>query len=364
MRLWAEAITIGDLVDRAAAEGEGDALIFPDGRAGYSELAQAADEWACALRVLGVEPGDKVGILMPNCLDFAVAFVATAKLGAVSVPVNARFKPHELSHVIEHADIRVLVSSAGPEGTVDFPELLAKVFPDAAQQDPIALRLESAPLLRQLVHVNGERSGFLTRRQFLDRGERVEIREVRELQQRVAVREVAMLMYTSGTTAKPKGCLQTHEALVRHGAAVIRDRFQMTPDDRFWDALPLFHIGGIVPMLGCIGARVAFCHAGHFDAAVSLRMLQEERITVAYPTFDLIWLAILDHPDYEAADISQVRLVMSITTPGTTRTRWATARSNARARRRLLHAPRSSYPPQPPPSPSCDPPGSGLRAGQ
>ena len=153
------------------------------------------------------------------------------------------------------------------------------------------------------------------RRQFLDRGERVEIREVRELQQRVAVRDVAMLMYTSGTTAKPKGCLQTHEALVRHGAAVIRDRFQMTRDDRFWDALPLFHIGGIVPMLGCIGARVAFCHAGHFDPAVSLRMLQEERITVAYPAFDLIWLAILDHPDYEAADISQVRLVMSITTP-------------------------------------------------
>ena len=116
MRLWAEAITIGDLVDRAAAEGEGDALIFPDGRAGYSEFAQAADGWACALRALGVEPGDKVGILMPNCLDFAVAFVATAKLGAVSVPVNARFKPHELSHVIEHADIRVLVSPPAPRG--------------------------------------------------------------------------------------------------------------------------------------------------------------------------------------------------------------------------------------------------------
>ncbi|MBM3678091.1 MAG: AMP-binding protein [Actinobacteria bacterium] len=314
-RLWIEATTIGDLVDRAAAEVDGDALVFPDGRATYAELAVASDTWARALCAWGVGPGDTVGILMPNCLDFAVAFVATAKLGAVAVPVNARFKAHELAHVIGHADIRVLVAAAGPEGTVDFPALLADVFADAAEQDPRALRLAGAPALRQIVHANGARPGQLTREVFLARAAEVEIDEVRILQQRVRIRDVAMLMYTSGTTARPKGCLLTHESLVRHGATVIRDRFRMTADDRFWDALPLFHIGGITPMLGCIGARAAFCHAGHFDPAVSLRMLQEERITVAYPAFDLIWLAILGHPDYAAADLSRIRLVMSITTP-------------------------------------------------
>jgi fatty-acyl-CoA synthase len=308
-RLWAEASTIGDLIDRAAAEDDRDAVVFPDGRATYPELAAASDAWARALRAWGVGPGDKVGILMPNCLEFAIAFFAIAKLGAVSVPINARFKPHELSHVVEHADIRVLLAAAGPEGTVDFPELLAEVFPGAAAQHPAALALEEAPLLRQLVHVNGERVGFLTR------GAEVGLEEVRVLQQRVRIRDIAMLMYTSGTTAKPKGCLQTHEALVRHGGTVIRDRFRITPDDRFWDALPMFHIGGITPMLGCVGARARFVHAGHFDPGVSLRMLQEEEITVAYPAFDLIWLAILDHPDYLAADLSRIRLVMSITTP-------------------------------------------------
>jgi fatty-acyl-CoA synthase len=314
-RLWIEATTIGDLVDRAAFECDGDAVVFPDGRVTYAELAAASDQWARALRALGVGPGDKVGILMPNCVDFVVAFVAAAKLGAVAVPVNARFKPHELSHVIEHADIRVLLCAAGPEGTVDFPELLAEVFSDVAGQEAAALQVAGAPLLRQLIHVNGERPGFLTREAFLARAEEISIDEVRSLQQRVRIRDIAMLMYTSGTTAKPKGCLQTHEALVRHGGTIIRDRFRMEPGERFWDALPMFHIGGVTPMLGCIGARVAFCHAGHFDPAVALRMLQEERVTVAYPAFDLIWLAILDHPDYSAADLSGIRLVMSITTP-------------------------------------------------
>src|SRR5207344_2645583 len=98
--------------------------------------------------------------------DFVAGFLGAAKLGAVTVPVNGRFKEHELSHVIEHADISVLLSASGPEDAVDFPELLARVFPDAAGQAAEQLELDSAPLLRNLVNLNGERSGFLNRDAF------------------------------------------------------------------------------------------------------------------------------------------------------------------------------------------------------
>ena len=307
---------MGDLVDRAAAERpDGDAVVFPDERASYRELAALTDRCARSLRALGVEPGDKVGILMPNSLDFVAAFVGAAKLGAVPVPINGRFKVHELAHVIGHADIRALLTAAGPEGSVDYPALLADVFPDASGQDPRGVRLEGAPELRRLVHLNGERSGFLTRSAFEAGADEVSEADVRLLGQRVRIRDVAMLMYTSGTTARPKGCLLTHEALIRHGANVARSKFGMSPEDRFWDPLPLFHIGGVVPLLGCIAVRAAFIHAGHFDPGVSLRQLEEERCTVAYPAFDLIWLAILDHPDYPSADLSRLRIVQSITTP-------------------------------------------------
>jgi fatty-acyl-CoA synthase len=314
-RTFIEVTTVGDLVDRAATESTGDAIVFPDERVTFPELAALTDRFARSLRGLGVGPGDKVGILMPNQLDFVAGFLGAAKLGAVTVPVNGRFKEHELSHVIAHADISVLLCAAGPDDAVDFPELLARVFPDAAAQDPERLELESAPLLRNLVHLNGERAGFLTREAFDAAATSVDEDELRTLQSRVRVRDVAVLMYTSGTTAKPKGCLLTHEAIVRHGANVQRTKFLMTAEDRFWDPLPLFHIGGIVPMLGCLGLRATFVHAGHFDPLVSLHQLQDERCTVAYPAFDLIWLAILDHPRYAEFDLSRLRVVQSITTP-------------------------------------------------
>jgi len=309
------ATTIGDLVDGAAADSDGDAVVFPGERVTFPELADLTDGFARSLRGLGVGPGDKVGILMPNQLDFVAALVGASKLGAVPVPINGRFKEHELSHVIAHADIRVLLTAAGPDQTVDFPALVAGVFPDAAGQEPGALRLDSAPLLHALVHLNGERPGFLDREGFAAAVDGVALDEVKLLQSRVRIRDVAMLMYTSGTTAKPKGCLLTHEALVRHGANVQRSKFLMTAADRFWDPLPMFHIGGITPMLGCFGLRAAFVHAGHFDPLVSLHQLRNERCTVAYPAFDLIWLAILDHPRYAEFDLSRLRLVQSITTP-------------------------------------------------
>lgn len=314
-RLWVEATTVGDLVDRAATETDGDALVFPTERVTYPELVRSSDEFAGSLHALGVQRGDKVGILMPNCADFIHAFLGAAKLGAVTVPINGRFKAHELGQVIAHADIRVLLTAAGSDGAVDYPGLLAEVFPEATQQNARGVDLERASELKQIVSLAGETPGFLGRDEFLAAGRSVSDMEIRTVQQRVRIRDIALLMYTSGTTSQPKGCLLTHESVVRHGAAVMKAKFKMTLEDRFWDALPLFHIGGLVPMLGCFAVRAAFCHAGHFEPGVSLRQLEQERCTVAYPAFDLIWLAVLDHPDYPKADLSRIRLVLSITTP-------------------------------------------------
>lgn len=312
---WIEATTIGDLVDRAASEVDHDAIVFPDVRMTYPEFSRATARYARCLRGLGVGPRDKVGILMPNCLDFALVLVGAAKLGAVTVPINGRFKAHELGHVIEHADIRVLVTAAGPVAATDYPELVSSVLPEAAGQDPRALELSAAPALRQLVDLGDERPGFLTREQFEAAGDGVEDADLRHLQQSVRVRDIALLMYTSGTTARPKGCLLTHEAVVRHGGNVARSRFYLTPEDRYWDPLPLFHIGGIVPMLSCFAARCAFVHAGYFDADVALRQLEEERCTVAYPAFETIWLGVLNHPRLAEADLSRLRLIQNIATP-------------------------------------------------
>jgi fatty-acyl-CoA synthase len=305
---YLEATTLGHLVDRQAqASPEREALVFPDARLTYAQLARETDAFARALAGLGVQAGDKVGILLANRLEFVLALFGAAKLGAVVVPVNARFKVSELSHVIAHSDARVLITAAAPDGT-DYPELLTEVLPDLPTQDASELHLDGAPSLRQIVDLDTERPGLMTRAQFEAGSGEIRGAEVR-------IRDVAMLMYTSGTSARPKGCLLTHEALVRHGANVARTRFDLTAEDSFWDPLPLFHIGGIVPMLGAFSAGAKFVHAGHFEPGTALRMLAQERATVIYPAFETIWLQVLDHEDFDRHDLSAIRIIQSICVP-------------------------------------------------
>jgi fatty-acyl-CoA synthase len=318
-RVWIEVTTIGDLVDRQASRSDADAIVFPDSRTTFPELAELSDHFARGLMAAGIGPGDKVGILMPNGLDFVLALIGAAKLGAVSVPINGRFKAHELGHVVSHADVAVLLTAAGPPGTPDYPAMLGEVFPHLAAQDPHALALAQAPLLRRIVDcgaaADGAPRGMLARAEFEAGGAGVAVEDVRRLALRVRVRDVALLMYTSGTTARPKGCLITHEAVVRQGNYVAVTRFRMGPEDRFWDPLPMFHCGGLIPMLGCISVGARFVHAGHFDADVALRQLEEERITVAYPSFETIWFGILDHPRFAQTDLSSIRLIQNIAVP-------------------------------------------------
>ena len=315
--MWIEVTTVGHLVDRAAERRpDDDAVVFPDTRTTYGELARLTEATARSFVGLGVEAGDKVGILMPNRLEFVVAFIAAAKIGAVPVPINARFKAFELGHVISHADMRVLLTCAGPAGTTDYPAILTEVFPDlATQRDASRLELAAAPRLGQIVDIDADRAAFLTRADLDAAGAQVGTGEIAARQSRVRVRDIAMLMYTSGTSARPKGCLLTHEALVRHAGNVARSRFLLTAEDSFWDPLPLFHIGGIVPMLGCFSVGARYCHAGHFEPGVALRMLEAERCTVLYPAFETIWLAVLDHPEFERTDLSAVRVIQSIAVP-------------------------------------------------
>jgi len=304
---------MGDLVDGRAAVSN-TAVVFPEARVTYAELAELTDRFARSLRSLGVEPGDKVAILMPNQLEFVAALIGIAKLGAVGVPINGRFKANELSYVIDHADVRVLVTAAGGTGP-DYAAILEEVFPDAAGQDARALNLASARGLRQIISFGDPVPGWVLRSEFEAAAEETPLEEVKTLQARVLVRGTGLLMYTSGTTAKPKGCLLSHEALVRHSGNVAQTRFLLTEEDVFWDPLPLFHCGGICPMLGCFSVGATYCHAGHFNPDVSLRMLADERVTVAYPAFETIWLGILNHPDFETTDLSSIRLIQNIATP-------------------------------------------------
>ena len=122
-----------------------------------------------------------------------------------------------------------------------------------------------------------------------------------------------MLMYTSGTTAMPKGCLLPHEALVRPAYA-MRDRFLLTDQDRMWDALPLFHLASLLPLHACMLAGTSYIAMRHFEPAAALAQMERERCTTAFPAFETLWLAVINHPDFASTDLSAMRLVLNVGT--------------------------------------------------
>jgi len=312
--MWINVTTVGDLLDQRAERSHREALVMPEARMTYPHLSHASDVVAAGLMQLGIGHGDKVGILMPNCASYIETLFGAAKLGAITVPINARLKAPELRHIITHADIKALLVATDPAGA-DHTATLNAAFPDLHRQRAGALNLTAAPQLRTIVNLTRAASGCLDRSQFEARAATTDVARVKALQQRVRIRDVALLMYTSGTTSTPKGCLLTHEAVVRQAAAVAQTRLLLNEEDVMWNPLPLFHCGGIVPLLGVISVGAKYCHTGHFEAGHALEMIDGERCTVLYPAFEAIWRAVLDHPKFADYDLSTVRVVMNVATP-------------------------------------------------
>jgi fatty-acyl-CoA synthase len=306
--------TVGDLLLIAADQyPESDALVFPDARLSYRELAARAMQRARSLRAMGVRPRDHVGILLPTSFEFAEVLFAISMCGAVAVPINARYKSSELAYVIENGDLRTVVTTDLVAEKVDFVERLIGGLPglsDAA--DAKSLTLAAAPHLKNIVLLGRtQRAGFVTQETFDKLASTVSEDEVHTARLRTRVRDICLMLYTSGTTANPKGCLITHEAMVRNSIALGRHRYGLGPSDRFWSPLPMFHIAAILPLVAIFDVGGAYLTMSYFDAGVALKMLEKERATATYPSFVTIMSDLIYHPTYAATDLSRIKLMNS-----------------------------------------------------
>ncbi len=313
-RMRIAVTTMGDLLLIAADRyPDTPALVFPDVQFSYSDLAARALRRARSLIALGVKPRDRVGILMHTCPAFVEVFFGAALCGAVVVPINARYRSSEISYVVENADITTLVTTDAIAEQVNFIERLSSALPGlGAQSDPRHLDLPGMPRLRNIA-VLGESSpaGFVTQQQFEAAAEEVPEIEVHRARLAVRVRDVGLMLYTSGTTAHPKGCLITHEAQVRNSIALGRHRYRLTHEDRFWSPLPMFHIASVLPMLAIFDVGGTYLTMSYFDPKVALQMLERHRVTATYPCFVTIMQGLIYHPDFPHTDLSRVRLMNS-----------------------------------------------------
>ncbi len=312
-----EMTTLGDLILHAAEKWpDNEVLIFPDKRLTYAQLAERAQHKARSLQGMGVQPGDHIGILSPNFIEMVELLFAIALSNAVAVTINARYKTSELAYVIENADLKYLFTTNRIADYVNFVDLLYDALPGLAEvEEAHSLKLDSAPLLRYIIMLeNSAGPGLLSASQFDAYAEEVTPGKMWRCRSSVMLSDPCVMMYTSGTTANPKGCRLSHEAIVRN-AREIGIRFRMTPEDRQWDPLPIFHMSGFMPLLATISTGGSFISDSHFDADSALQMIETEQATILFVAFPTVMSAIVNNAGFDASKMPNVRLVNNVGPP-------------------------------------------------
>ena len=289
-------LTVGGVLAAAARDfGPHDALVLDGCRASYAELWDIVIERARGLIGIGVAPSDHVGVLMPNCWDNVILYYALNLIGARAVLLNARYRADDLAYVIPKARIRILFVGGHAWRFCDYRPMLASALPDA-------------PLLERTFELGDDRPGLWPGEAALAAAaEDITRGDVLARAAAVDPDDVGMLIFSSGTTSRPKACMLTHRSLCLTGAA-LSERFRLTTDDRLWDPLPLFHMSTMLPMAACRAAGACFIGMAHFDADSALALLRAERPTVHYAGFPTIVSAIAAHPHFAAYDQSRLRI--------------------------------------------------------
>jgi fatty-acyl-CoA synthase len=308
-----EGLTVGGLLDLVAERRpEDDALVYVDRglRYSYEKFKEVVEKCARALMALGLEKGDHVAVWGQNVPEWVTLQFATGKTGTVLVTINPAYKSNELRYVLKQSDAAALFLTEGVQGA-DFVEILREAAPGLDDAEPgEELEIEGLPYLKHIVLIGDEAStnslGIIGYDEFVEGAEKVSEEELKERQDSLDADEAINMQYTSGTTGFPKGVQLTHANIVKN-AFYIGECMELGPEDRVCIPVPFFHCFGCV-----LGTLNTVTHEGtmvpveQFDAEKVLQAVHEDRCTalLGVPT---MFIAELEHPEYEEYDTSSLR---------------------------------------------------------
>lgn len=231
--------TIPALVGSSAARfGDKPFLVSAGQTLTYVDLDQQSARLATALLDEGLGKGDHVGILMPNSVDWAVAWFAVTRIGAVAVPLNTFYKASELAWTARHADLRAMLAQSSFRGH-SFLDRLEEALPElAGQGSPGRLAVSGAPFLRTIAVWGRCDRPWATTLPVRADG-RYDTDFLTEVESCVTPADDATIIYTSGSTGDPKGPVHTHGTLVRHTYNLTFD-YGVTNTTVMFTAMPFF----------------------------------------------------------------------------------------------------------------------------
>ena len=310
MAEWFKKTTIGNLVDDAARQfANREALYFNGRRWTFGQFQEDVERAAKGLIDLGVAPGEKVSLWMPNCPEWLHICYAVAQIGAVLLPINTRLRTADLQYVLQQSDTATLIIK-DRSGPVDYLAMVEEVCPEILSSDSESLNCESFPELRRVVVLGGRqfpgtRSWDETLAAAAGVRQKVLQQVLQERRGAVDPDDTVLLMYTSGTTGFPKGVMHSHNILRITTDSI--NRMGMTPNDVVLMYLPLFHAFGLYEgalMFLQAGSRMVLTET--FEAGEALRLIEQERVTMLHG-FDTHFYDLTSHPDCVGTDRSSLR---------------------------------------------------------
>lgn len=289
------ARTIGDLVaEQARVRPDGEALVCGDQRFSWSELDRRVRAVAAGLVDLGVGHGERVAMVGANSAEWIITDLACASIGAVFMGLSTWYKPQDFAYVLKHSEARTIVVAQ-----TLFGKELAPVLRAVAEQ---------VDSVREVVVIGEPAKGEVAWRDLAA----TSVRDLSE--RRPSASDLAAILYTSGSTAAPKGVMLHHGDLIDNGWE-IGERQHLTPEDRLWLGIPLFFsFGSANALMAALTHGVALVVQERFDPTEAVRLIDREQCSVYYGMAHMT-RALLDARERLGTSLPSLRTGLTIGPP-------------------------------------------------
>lgn len=301
---WYEKKTFGSLVNTMSERfGEREALVFKQERYSFNDVKTEVDRVSRGLMAQGIQPGDHVALWLMNCSEWIFTMFALAKIGAVQVPVNTRFRTHDLAYLLKQSDAKYLITHdvSGPVNYFDMTnEVLALPNTGIDISDP-----EYPEMKRVFIVGESTPNGTTNWNTVLSDAEKIMDIELEARAEGVNPDDPVFIMYTSGTTGFPKGVMHNHIML-----RLIEERafrLSINENDTILNYLPLFHLfsyseGALTSML--TGARQILTETFVADECIDL--IEKEKCSIIHG-FETHLKDMMEAYERKSVDISSLR---------------------------------------------------------